>query len=171
MWKDRTDWDSVAEAQLREAWASGMSGEKIARAMGRTKNAVIGKIYRMKLSSRPSPIIRDGRIPQKSHKKGGGRGDKRPVARPVGGIVQEKASPELTRRLAELAASFAEREPPPPETRFQPPRPGSCLWPMWSGKATHEYCGCAAEFARPYCEGHARIAYVRGKAPEMAEAA
>lgn len=156
------NWTDEIVQRMLALLAEGHSTQVVADRIGTTKNAVIGKARRMGWEGRPSPIIRDGRIPQKSHKKGGGkRGEKRPKALAVGHVEQD-ASPELIRRLAELAASLVERIPPPPETRFQPPKPGSCLWPMWSGRATHEYCGHEAQIGKPYCVAHHAIAYTGG---------
>ena len=49
-------WTSAADTRLRELWAEGHSGAEIARRMGTTKNAVVGRAHRLKLPARPSPI-------------------------------------------------------------------------------------------------------------------
>jgi GcrA cell cycle regulator len=41
---------------LRSLWARGDSGSEIGRIMGISKNAVVGKAHRLRLSPRPSPI-------------------------------------------------------------------------------------------------------------------
>lgn len=55
-------WDDARMAQLRELWASGLSAARIAAEMGVSKNTVIGRVHRMGLPSRASPIgaARDG---------------------------------------------------------------------------------------------------------------
>lgn len=53
-------WDDPAvELKLRALWESGLSTEKIGKAMGLTKNAIVGKAHRLDLPARPSPIRRD----------------------------------------------------------------------------------------------------------------
>jgi GcrA cell cycle regulator len=54
-------WTSEHDAQLRALWGEAHSCNEIARRMGMTKNAVIGRAHRLKLPSRPSPINGDGR--------------------------------------------------------------------------------------------------------------
>ena len=54
------DWTSDAIALLTSLWAAGHSAGEIARRMGTSRNSIIGKVHRIKLVSRPSPIIRDG---------------------------------------------------------------------------------------------------------------
>lgn len=45
-------WDDAAKKKLAKFWASGLSSNQIAKLMGVTRNAIIGKAHRMKLSSR-----------------------------------------------------------------------------------------------------------------------
>lgn len=54
-------WTAERDAQLAALWAQGLSAARIARAMGLTKNAVIGRARRRGLPGRPSPIL--ARIP------------------------------------------------------------------------------------------------------------
>ena len=51
-------WTEANVATLRKLWDAGKTGTQIARALGTgcTRRAVIGKAYRIGLSSRPSPL-------------------------------------------------------------------------------------------------------------------
>lgn len=57
------NWTSDMTDKLRELWATGKSateiGESLSRHFGEpfSRNAVIGKVHRLKLQARPSPII------------------------------------------------------------------------------------------------------------------
>jgi GcrA cell cycle regulator len=48
---------------LAELWAAGITAMQIGLRLGLTKNQVIGRVHRMKLPQRPSPIKRDGYFP------------------------------------------------------------------------------------------------------------
>jgi GcrA cell cycle regulator len=50
------EWTDAQTKELRELWASGMSGGDIGARLHITKNAVIGKAHRIHLAERPSPI-------------------------------------------------------------------------------------------------------------------
>lgn len=54
------DWTPEAEAILAVRWKRGDTARQIAAALGRnvSRNAVIGKAFRMDLPKRPSPIRR-----------------------------------------------------------------------------------------------------------------
>jgi GcrA cell cycle regulator len=52
-----TIWDDAAIGKLRDLWNTGASTAEIGRRMGYSKNAIVGKAYRLGLDSRPSPIL------------------------------------------------------------------------------------------------------------------
>ena len=49
-----TVWTQERVERLKEFWASGMSAALIARALGVTRSAVIGKVHRLNLPERPT---------------------------------------------------------------------------------------------------------------------
>ena len=57
--EERLEWNDAQIAQLRALWAQGLTTPQIARQMGTSKNAIVGKARRLHLPSRPSPIKRD----------------------------------------------------------------------------------------------------------------
>lgn len=55
-------WTQERVARLTELWDAGTSASLIGKALGVSKNAVAGKVHRMRLESRPWPIIRVGQV-------------------------------------------------------------------------------------------------------------
>jgi GcrA cell cycle regulator len=55
---DEYTWPQQAVDRLRTLWAEGVSAAEIGRRMGLSKHSVLGKIHRLNLASRPSPINR-----------------------------------------------------------------------------------------------------------------
>jgi GcrA cell cycle regulator len=51
-----TPWTPDTIAQLRQMWADGVSTPEIGRRLGVSKNSAVGKIHRLHLPPRPSPI-------------------------------------------------------------------------------------------------------------------
>ena len=52
------NWTEERIELLKKLWAEGHSASRIGKQLGVSKNAVVGKAHRMKLSARPSPIRR-----------------------------------------------------------------------------------------------------------------
>lgn len=51
-------WTNDKIKQLKKLWAKGKSTVEIAKELGISKNSVIGKVHRLELTARPSPIKR-----------------------------------------------------------------------------------------------------------------
>jgi GcrA cell cycle regulator len=56
------EWNDATKSQLRQLWDQGLSSPKIGKAMGFSKNAIIGMAHRMNLNARP-PAIKTGKKP------------------------------------------------------------------------------------------------------------
>lgn len=50
------EWSEEKIAKLRILWAEGHSTAEIGRRINVSKNAVVGKVHRLDLPARPSPI-------------------------------------------------------------------------------------------------------------------
>lgn len=171
------DWTEEAIGRLRALWAEGLSTAEIGRRMGISKNAVVGKAHRLNLSARPSPIRRvPGGAPTRAATP---RQAPRPFVRPPafaggapnGGYTGNTyAFPQPAPRPA--PAPPAPRPVAPPAPRPAPRLSNSaCCWPIGEpGKSGFRFCGSAALAAKPYCEEHAALAYVRAK-PRQEDAA
>jgi GcrA cell cycle regulator len=159
-------WTDERIELLRKLWLDGMSASRIASelANGLTRNAVIGKVYRLGLSGRTKPT---------------GMVDVTPKVRvkptPRTAVVAPPAMPMVHGNMA-LAFSPAPVERPVPEVvediegvvvAFTEPvtivdlRESMCRWPIGDpGSAEFRFCGAAKRVgAGPYCAHHAGIAY------------
>jgi GcrA cell cycle regulator len=56
------DWNEANLKSLREMWALGLSTRDIGKHLGCTKNAVVGKVHRLDLPARPSPVYKQERL-------------------------------------------------------------------------------------------------------------
>lgn len=156
------DWTPERVETLRRMWDAGFSGAQIAAKLGVTRNAVIGKIHRLKLHRHgqnwtPTP---------RSHKAGQSHRTK-----PHGNKGQAKG-PTIVRKALERCV-----EPPLPIPDDLPDvthRIGvlqlgndMCRWPIGDPLTPDfSFCGApvqAAEGERqsPYCEHHHQRAYTR----------
>jgi GcrA cell cycle regulator len=157
---DAFDWNDVVTRKLRDLWTEGHSTAEIGRRIGVSKNAIVGKAHRLDLPARPSPVRRD------SHQA----------------VAAPKRAPRLKRvqTLPSLAAAFVpapvttpntvlpagiahDYTAPVPARRPTICRDGSpCCWPIGEpGQPGFRFCDAPLTTRTPYCEAHARKAYVR----------
>jgi GcrA cell cycle regulator len=159
-----------ADKALREEWATGAPTSTIATRLTKrlgatiTKSSVIGRVHRLGLPSRPSPIRRD------AAKLGAGAVT----------IAAQRATSEYTlRRRAKKAEGIRPAKVamlPPVEVAPEPapaPRPlaaprDGCRFPLWGdGRPTHRYCDQPRITNREgtptsaYCAEHHRRCTVR----------
>lgn len=143
------DWNDDSIARIKALWAEGHSTAEIGRRMGVTKNAVVGKAHRLNLPARPSPIRR---IP----------GEKRVTSRPAVRRVIGPTLPALQSMARQpLAKAPVVLRPVPVQPR-PAGRVSSCCWPLGEpGTPEFHFCGDPTVPAKPYCEEHVAVAYVK----------
>ena len=142
-----TNWTDAELADLDRRWRRGEVASAIGRALGKTKNSIIGKAHRLKLPPRRSPIgmTKAARARARSELGPEPMPERLPgVSRFLGPEPEPEAARPL--KLAETAKS----------ARYKP-----CLWPMWpdGAKPTHEYCGERRQVGSSYCQAHHKRAY------------
>lgn len=133
---------------LKAAWAAGTPTVEMGRLFGTTKSAIIGMVHRLGLDPRKSPISYTG-VP-------------RPAPRPY---VPPRTLPPLE---SEPAAPRPVIAPPIPiPAPIAAPRPtftraAECCWPSGEpGTKTFRYCGANSLPGKPYCDEHAKRAFVK----------
>jgi len=148
-------WNSERIAALKRGFDAGLSCSLIAREIGVSRNAVIGKMNRMGLTRPKDVIVRKlarERTVRLAHPR-------IPTAwRPP------RAQPAVVAQREMLKAAF----PEPPRAEDIPINgctllelgQEKCRWPISSpGAEDFCFCGNAPVKGLPYCPGHARMAY------------
>jgi GcrA cell cycle regulator len=150
------DWNDETIGRLMALWTEGHSTAEIGRRLGVSKNAVVGKSHRLKLTARPSPIRRDG-LGQASHPR-------RPRC-PSLAELQSPLRPAPASRLRPVQAVLTPPAPPAPPmtaTPIRAPRLGKqpCCWPIGEPDTrSFRFCDMTNEAGKPYCPDHCKIAY------------
>lgn len=165
------------DAALICHWNAGLSTNAIGERLGVGKNAVVGRTSRLMkrglIAARPNPG------------KGGQKADPARVrAARHAREMQLKGAAEFAKRVREsggparVAPRFAEEEPSPapvpkpasvPIAVAPPPVPRrivECCWPIGEPcTKAFRFCDDPSVHGKPYCEQHARLAYVRAIGP------
>ncbi len=130
-------WNVERTAKLIVLWGDGLSAALIAQRLGRTtRNAVIGKINRLKLPRRKTSQSR----PQK-------RSTRMTIPTPKPAVI-------FTTHADDLKIPLQQR------LTFEQTRPGLCKFPVG---AVHDpdFCFCGAACTGIYCDDHAERCYNR----------
>lgn len=159
------NWTDERVELLRKLWSEGLSASQIAAQLGSvTRNAVIGKVHRLKLSSRGRATAAPARQ-KKSVSGSGTRSSSRPasVTRSVATIgatalqAQFDAEPVARYHLRPVEDVVV-----PISRRLQLVQLSerTCKWPN-GDPLTEDFSFCGNESAEtgPYCTYHSRIAF------------
>jgi GcrA cell cycle regulator len=129
-------WTDDRVALLKKLWGEGKTAAEIAKELGGvTRNAVIGKAHRLKLSNRVSPIQQNKKpaTPKAAVEK------KIPVKAAAPVIARDENREVIS--LMDLGARM-------------------CRWPIGDPREEEfGFCGCSSIAGLPYCPDHAKVAY------------
>lgn len=155
-------WTDERVELLRRMWAEGLSASQIAAQLGGvSRNAVIGKVHRLKLSARGRATAAPAR-PKKAHS-----GAAKPAGRPARTITtsigatalqaqfeSEPVARQLLRPVENIVVPMSRRLALTELTER------TCKWPNGDPLAEDfSFCGNDAGESGPYCSYHSRLAY------------
>lgn len=178
-------WTDERVALLKKLWMEGHSASQIAAELsgGVTRNAVIGKVHRLKLSARakPTSVAPRAKAPRPTAPRrpsappgssGISRGtasaaasavsQRRTTIAPTMGATALKMDAELeTEMVVETTAKVAEIFIPVAERiSLLQLSEKTCKWPIGDPmNSEFHFCGRHSEEGKPYCEFHSRRAY------------
>jgi GcrA cell cycle regulator len=157
-------WTEQQIQMLKEMWGHGFSASEIAGRIGGglSRNAIIGKAHRLKLSSRPSPISReDGEEGAMQVMTGALKSSrKRVMLRPL--PVVPTAPSTTVKALNNKGTGFSSFDNIKRTEGVAVTKAGDrhCRWPVGDPRSPDfRFCGCMAYEGLPYCIDHARVAY------------
>jgi GcrA cell cycle regulator len=171
-------WTDERVELLKKLWMEGLSASQIAGELGEgvTRNAVIGKVHRLKLSARakptnttprPRPAARPAapRRPASPSASMGSHASAKPrpmtMSRPqVIGATALAAVPEMETELYVAPASQELFIPEDKRLNLLQLSEHTCKWPIGDPLSKDFYfCGQHSLETGPYCEFHSRRAY------------
>lgn len=155
-------WTDERVEMLRKLWSDGLSASQIAAQLGSvSRNAVIGKVHRLKLSGRGRTTSAAPRV-KKAAPPAQGRIVKTQVTRVVAATsganalkIAFDAQPVMRQRPSENVVVPIQRK-----LMLVQLTERTCKWP--NGDPMSEdfnFCGADTATAGPYCGHHARLAF------------
>ena len=183
-------WTDQMVEDLRVMWKQGMTTAEIGKKLGVSKNSIVGKVHRLGLSGRPSPIKKKEK-PEAAEvtaapKEKNNRGEKETAKKTT---ERENDKPQVSKTAAPAADKKAEKletekqepvknapkEEPEVKECFKSDLEKSakavslmeldnhtCRWPLGDPKDENfRFCGKKVRIGQTYCEEHAAVAYVK----------
>ena len=166
-------WSEERVETLKKLWLEGHSASQIAKHLGGvTRNAVIGKVARLKLSSLGGAVRQEASAPRKLNPAPLSHPKPRPISVPV-----EAQAPDVVGNLAlkprPAAPPILASQPMPVlrlvETKLEPvpiyelPSNG-CRYPVDEREGVHFFCGTPKGQGKPnYCADHHAICFTPAK--------
>lgn len=147
-------WTDEAVEELKKMWDKGMTTGQIAKALNVTKNSIIGKVHRLCLTARPSPI-----------KKSSDKTEKKATTPKQAKEVKKETTKSVSKKETSVVAETEKKVAPVVEETNIPLVKldnHTCRWPM--GDPRDEdfcFCGKRIKTGQTYCEEHAAVAYVK----------
>jgi GcrA cell cycle regulator len=167
------NWTDERVALLSKLWAEGLSASQIARQLGGvTRNAVIGKVHRLKLSGRAKTTT----TPNRAKKISSGADDIQRTRTNATSTAQLRTRPVVVGNNALKTEMFLDgaaeqryrvSEQPniiemPTSRRLSLVQLGerTCRWPVGDPMlADFHFCGNEPREASPYCTYHSKLAF------------
>jgi GcrA cell cycle regulator len=171
--ESQVSWTDERVELLKKLWADGLSASQIAAQLGGvSRNAVIGKVHRLKLSGRAksvssgAPKTKRANAPRSSSSPrgggyGGGGGSGRTmttVTHAVGATVMKSEVNALAypdrRPIEDIVVPISRN------LKLVELNENTCKWPQGDPLAEDfHFCGHESEENSPYCKYHARLAF------------
>ncbi|MDR0367037.1 MAG: GcrA family cell cycle regulator [Rickettsiales bacterium] len=160
------EWTDKQIAKLKSLWDKGFSAAEIGKKLDVTKNSIIGKINRLGLSNRGSPIKPKTEKPHPAPAAASIPVQKAESKAPAKPVVQKPKKPA---------------DPPPKGVSLLELTQDRCCWPIDDVNSENfHFCGKKVFDGKPYCLEHCAIAYTNsataaeereanGEPPEDAE--
>ncbi len=155
-------WTDEAVEELKKMWDKGMTTGQIAKVLNVTKNSIIGKVHRLCLTARPSPIKKASseKNETKATKAAKSSSTKNNDAK---NRKQEFTEPKVAENNIE-EKDLLHKDTVVEETNIPLVKLDNhtCRWPLGDPRDDDFcFCGKRVKTGQTYCEEHAAIAYVK----------
>lgn len=160
-------WTEQMVEDLRTMWKQGLTTAEIGKRLNVTKNSIVGKVHRLGLSGRPSPI-------KKKNEENAAEEIQAAENVQVVSSKNTAESPQLKKETVKIdKAQMPEVKPVMTSSvKSEPAKKGmmslmdldnhTCRWPLGDPKDENfHFCGRKVKIGQTYCEEHANIAYVK----------
>lgn len=145
-------WTDESVEELRRLWDKGLTANEIAKKLGVTKNAIVGKVHRLCLKARPSPIKNKNEEAVDTQLE------------MEGVLTEEKVETEDFEvvECEEVATEVDSASVKKDKVKLIELDSHTCRWPIGDPRDDDfGFCGKKVRAGQTYCDEHSAIAYVK----------
>lgn len=146
-------WTEEMVSDLKKMWDEGLTTNEIAKRLNVSKNSIVGKVHRLNLKARPSPIKKKEEVVA----------EKPAVA--VAVAEESTKSPSKTIKKISISPMQISGESKPKKDsciKLTELDSHTCRWPIGDPRDDNFcFCGKTVRSGQTYCEEHSAIAYVK----------
>ncbi len=156
-------WTDEAVEELKKMWDKGMTTGQIAKVLNVTKNSIIGKVHRLCLTARPSPI-------KKTSSSKNDAKNMKSLQKPVADNI-EKSHKQTNSSIDDTVLIKNDEKNLSTQELFSMEETNiplvkldnhTCRWPLGDPRDDDFcFCGKRVKTGQTYCEEHAAVAYVK----------
>jgi GcrA cell cycle regulator len=137
-------WTEKMVEDLRQMWIEGLTANEIAKKLGVSKNSIVGKVHRLCLTARPSPIKKKEEIETEKE------------AAPVQELLPVREIKPVKSAAASVTSDATDK------VRLVDLDSHTCRWPLGDPRDDDfSFCGKKVRSGQTYCDEHAMMAYVK----------
>ncbi len=146
-------WSDEMINTLKDLWESGKTTSEIAKILGVSKNSIVGKVHRLNLSARPSPIKKTEEKCKVAEVKHSGKNNNCKKHDVENADTECKCKCEKTTTTSKChhnGIGLTELDN------------HTCRWPIGDPRDENfRFCGKKVKTGQTYCEEHSEVAYVK----------
>lgn len=149
-------WTDEMVEGLRKMWKQGLTTNEIAKNLGVSKNSIVGKVHRLNLTARPSPIKKK---------------DNSTAIKPTTTAVETENNVACTKTAKKVStavetnvkvSSFEKNTSTSACLKLTELDSHTCRWPIGDPRDdSFGFCGKKVRSGQTYCEEHSGLAYVK----------
>ena len=143
-------WTEQMVEDLRQMWLEGLTANEIAKKLGVSKNSIVGKVHRLCLTARPSPIKKKEEVKPET------------VEENLPQTVEEVQASNLEEAENKYEDVQVDKPVNMQGVKLVNLDSHTCRWPL--GDPRDEdfcFCGKKVRAGQTYCDEHAAMAYVK----------
>lgn len=150
-------WTDEMVEGLKKMWKQGLTTNEIAKNLGVSKNSIVGKVHRLNLTARPSPIKKKEEATNaKSASAAIAPEIPAPTAKPL------KKAATVSVNADAKPAGFEKTSGSSACLKLTELDNHTCRWPIGDPRDDNFcFCGKKIRSGQTYCEEHAAMAYVK----------